>query len=357
MKTYPKVPPFDHPVTEPELFEADDLAIIEKFDGANGRVMLYEDRFRDEYSEAVLEVEPSDGDLVFGSKNVVRGTHTMERTSIDGVSADPAVDGAFDNFYEFLRNSIDIASFREIQSELGPIVVFAENMTRHTLNYHEAANGEIPSLIGFDVFVVRDGPDSVPPNPYDEDFEGFLALSEAWDVLEKIGVPSATVLDGPGPVSFDPDEFEIPFSSLAPLKAEGVVLRSDERAERAKFLSDEFKEKNKEVFGLRPEQADSGAEWVVAKYCTNARIRKIMNKMVVEEGREFGLHLNDDLYNRVFDDIWDEHYHEIKTLDFEFNPSEMKPLIAKRCIEQLRLIKDNAEINDRDPMDIWANYQ
>lgn len=380
MKEYPKVPRYDHPVVigepdddeldsegempeeverrlieESDFYNYDDLVVIEKFDGGNARIILYEERFHDEYSEELLELDPEDGDLVFGSKSVLRGTHTMEKHSIEGVNTKPNVDGAFDNFFEYLTDEIDIDAIRGLHDEHGPLVFFVENMVPHTLDYNYTDDPP-PTMIGFDIFVVREGASEKPANPYEEDFEGFLNVYRAWDYFRSVGIKPARIIDGPGNLGFNPIDYTVPQSGVAPIQAEGVVIRSDKHNQRVKLRTEEFKEKQKETFGLRPDEADSGEEYIVANYCTATRIRKIINKMVVDEGREFGLHLNDDLYPRVVDDIWDEHYHEIKNMNMEFNPSEIKPLVAKRCINELRKIKKTAELNDRHPTEVWANF-
>jgi len=381
MKEYPKVPRFNHPVIigEPEdddmyddsgnlppeieeelieesdFYNYDDLIVLEKYDGGNARIILYEERFHDEYSDEVLNVEPNDGELVFGSKGVVRGTHTMEKTSIEGVNTDPSVDGAFDNFFEYLSSNINIDAIREYHNTYGPLVFFVENMVPHTLDY-TYSDDPPPAMIGFDVFVIREGSSEKPANPYDEDFTGFLDLSTALDMFRAVGIEPATVVESSVGSDFNPLDYNVPQSSVAPIKAEGVVIRSDENNQRVKLRTEEFKEKQKESFGLRPDEAESGEEYIVANFCSPTRIRKIINKMVVDEGKEFGLHLNDELYPRVVDDIWDEHYHGIKNMNMSFNPSEINPLVAKRCINELRKIKKTAELNDRHPTEIWANF-
>jgi hypothetical protein len=112
---------------------------------------------------------------------------------------------------------------------------------------------------------------------------------------------------------------------------------------------------NREQFGQQPEDAESGAEYVVATYCTPARIRKQVRTMVVEEDREFGLHLNEDLYPRVVEDIWAEDWPELMELDVSFTPADVYPLVAKRCITELRKMQTNAELNDTDPTEIWQH--
>jgi len=81
--------------------------------------------------------------------------------------------------------------------------------------------------------------------------------------------------------------------------------------------------RNREQFGRQPDEADSGAEYVVARYCTPARIRSQIRTMVLEDGREFGLHLNEDLYPRVVDDMWAENWQELMRLDVAFTPADV----------------------------------
>jgi len=203
-----------------------------------------------------------------------------------------------------------------------------------------------------------------PGNPYEETFEGFLSVETAWDLFKQLrikGAPAdvsfvpATILDAPSD-GFDPQSYAFPSSSLAPdVTVEGVVARSDEHARRAKLVREEFKELNREQFGRQPEEAESGAEHVVACYCTPARIRKQIRAMVLEEGREFGLHLNDDLYPRVVEDIWAENWPELMALDMSFKPVNVYPLVAKRCISELRKMQTNAELNETDPTAVWEH--
>lgn len=122
-----------------------------------------------------------------------------------------------------------------------------------------------------------------------------------------------------------------------------------------KLVRDQFKELNREQFGRRPDEAESGAEYIVAAYCTPARIRKQVRAMVVDEGREFGVHLNDDLYPRVVEDIWAENWLELMELDVSFTPGDVYPLVAKRCIVELRKMETNAELNNTDPTEIWRH--
>nr|WP_303704013.1 hypothetical protein [Haloquadratum walsbyi] len=87
---------------------------------------------------------------------------------------------------------------------------------------------------------------------------------------------------------FDPTMYTFPTSSLADdVQLEGIVIRSPTRDRRVKLVREAFQECNREQFGQRSADADSGVAYVVATYCTSARIRKQVRTLVVEEGREF----------------------------------------------------------------------
>jgi hypothetical protein len=356
VKVYPKIPRYDHPVVPDDYFDSEDLVLVEKFDGSSFRFTLYDERYRDTYPELVTEHADGDGSLVFGTRKSIRGSHR-----------DPfaAIDGALHRAVHCLRDGIDVDALRALHDDYGcPLVVYAENMVYSTLDYGYTER-EIPALVGFDV-LPYDAIDRIKPhgNPYEETHEGFLDIDAVQRVLDRIRVENAprehalvpaTVIGRPGS-AFDPADYEFPRSSLADdVRVEGVVVRSDSRERPVKVVRESFEELNREQFGTRPEDAESGAAYVVATYCTPARIRKQVREMVIEENREFGLRLNDELYERVVEDIWAENWQELMRLDRSFTPTEVYPLVAKRCITELRKIQTNAELNDADPTDIWQH--
>ena len=356
MKVYPKIPRYDHPVVPAELFDAGDLTLIEKFDGSAFRFTLYDQRYAEHYPDQVASAADGGESLVFGTRKTVRGNH---RDTLD------EIDGALHRAVRCLREGVDIAALRTLHDEYdGPLVVYAENLVYSTLDYGYT-DRDLPALVGFDVLPYTEIETITPPaNPYEETFEGFLDTDTAWEIFERIRIDTAptgssfipaTILDRLDD-GFDPETYTFPASSLAEeMQVEGVVVRSDASDRRAKLVREEFRELNREQFGQQPEDAESGAEYVVATYCTPARIRKQVRTMVVEEGREFGLHLNDDLYPRVVEDIWAEDWPELMELDVSFTPADVYPLVAKRCITELRKMQTNAELNDTDPTEIWQH--
>ena len=54
MKVYPKIPRYDHPVVPDSFFQADDLPLVEKFDGSSFRFTLYDERYPAQVKAAAL---------------------------------------------------------------------------------------------------------------------------------------------------------------------------------------------------------------------------------------------------------------------------------------------------------------
>jgi len=355
MKVYPKIPRYDHPVVPESFFDAEDLVVLEKFDGSSFRFTLYDERHASSYPDPVVNAADGDGSLVFGTRRSIMGSH---RDNLE------EIDGALHRAVRCLRDGIDANALRRVHDEHdGPLIVYAENLVYSTLDYGYTER-DLPALVGFDVLPYAAIDSMTPPgSPYAETFEGFLSTEAAWRVFDRIRIESvspdrafvpATIINEM--TELDPENYAIPRSSLADdIRAEGVVIRSDSQDRRVKVVRDAFEELNREQFGHNPDDAETGAEQFVAMYCTSARIRKTVRSLVIEENREFGLHLVEDLYPRVVADIWAEHWQEIMRLEFEFTPADIYPLVAKRCVTELRKMETNAELNDADPTTIWRH--
>ncbi|GAA0547747.1 hypothetical protein ABNG02_06590 [Halorubrum ejinorense] len=355
MKVYPKIPRYDHPVVPESFFDAEDLVVLEKFDGGSFRFTLYDERHASSYPDPVINAADGDGSLVFGTRRSIMGSHRDDLEDIDG---------ALHRAVRCLRDGIDVDALRRAHNEhSGPLIVYAENFVYSTLDYGYTER-DLPALVGFDVLPYAAIDSMTPPgSPYAETFGGFLSTEAAWGVFDRIRfenvspdrafVPATIIAK---PTEFDPETYTVPQSSLASdVRAEGVVVRSDSQARRVKVVRDAFEELNREQFGQDPDDAETGAEQLVAMYCTSARIRKTVRSLVIEECHEFGVHLVEDLYPRVVEDIWAEHWQEIMRLEFEFAPADVYPLVAKRCVTELRKMETNAELNDADPITIWQH--
>ena len=91
MKVYPKIPRYDHPVVPESFFDAEDLVVLEKFDGSSFRFTLYDDRHASSYPDPVVNAADGDGSLVFGTRRSIRGSH---RDDLEDVEANQLINSA-----------------------------------------------------------------------------------------------------------------------------------------------------------------------------------------------------------------------------------------------------------------------
>lgn len=289
------------------MLERGNLIFKEKLDGANFRFTVTED-----------------GQFLFGSKNV-------EYKIDDEPDYTENVDGRFTDALEFVRENCDPERIKETFGT--HYTFFTENMVPHSLEYPWE---EVPQVIGFDV--------------YNHEKEEYLSYEEAYSFFNSIGLETAPIVDEFDAEEFDPDDYEIPKSRYRDGKMEGVViinqdLDEDQRSgfsTRAKMVTDEFAEKHKRQTGARQsKEAIHGHEKVVSKYCTNARIRKHINKML-DEGRNLGMELMGNKGNsaglpiRVSTDILEEEADDIIRRNDKINWKQYRSLVADRCVYVLR---------------------
>jgi hypothetical protein len=105
MKEYPKVPRYDHPVVNEDIFEHANTILLEKFDGANCSFMLYSSDFKNQYSQDILDLNPSENDLIVFSKNQPQGLES---------STDKHVRGTYGDLIDYLVNTVDKNAVKEL---------------------------------------------------------------------------------------------------------------------------------------------------------------------------------------------------------------------------------------------------
>jgi hypothetical protein len=270
--------------SNPETF----VCIQEKMDGGNGRVYI------------------KNGKIIFGSR-------TQQLTSDEG--EDTNVQKNFKRALDFIREKLKDKDL----SHLEGYTLFGEIMIKHTINY----NWDItPPFLGFDVY---DGKD-------------YLDWYEAKGIFERLGfefvpiIKVCQVKDIQLPIT---DEF-VPTSKYTMGTAEGVVFKTFNPRIYGKYVRSEFKERNKEVFGMNKKHATNDEEYIVSLYCNNYRIEKQILKLM-DDGMELHLSMMTKLPTNVYDDIWEENYKEIshlkqKTICFDV----LRKQITKRCLTVLQ---------------------
>jgi len=320
MQSYRKIRRIGHSRNS-QILENGHIVLKEKLDGSNFRMTVTQD-----------------GKWLFGSKNV---EYTDENGEPVYSSESDKVDGRFTDAINYVRETVDP---EYVKNEYGThLTFFMENMVKHSLDY---PFDEMPQVIGFDV--------------YDHEHEKYISWDQAHGIFEDLfGIqataPIVTQMDAE---EFDPEEYEIPESSYRDGKMEGVVIINTEQSEdrrsgfstRAKMVTDEFAEKHKKATGAnQSKEAIHGHEKIISKYCTDARIKKTIEKMR-DEGRELGMSLmenqdqSEGLPMRVAVDILEEEADNIVRRNDKMNWKDYRSLISKRCVHVLRQeIQKNAQ--------------
>ena len=89
--------------------------------------------------------------------------------------------------------------------------------------------------------------------------------------------------------------------------------------------------------------ARDGTQDLVDSYCTNARIDKIIFKLL-DDGEKLGMVLMQHLPKAVLEDIFDEGFGELykSRLACIFDFGKYKKLVASRCASVLKQVIDNS---------------
>jgi hypothetical protein len=147
--------------------------------------------------------------------------------------------------------------------------------------------------------------------------------------------------------SFVPDSKYTPLS-LQNRQAEGVVFKNYDKQIFAKYVRKKFKEVNKRAFGGSKKFANDDSEKIVAIYCTNARIDKIIFKLM-DEGFKLNKKMMTKLPVRVYQDIISENWKDILTTKYIIDVNRTRKLVAKRCLAVLdQVITNNIILNKEE---------
>jgi len=318
---YPKVfPPPDYsPATETgtqppdgavgDLLASGDIIVQEKLDGGQYRVRL------------------DQGNPVFASKKNILGT-------------DPdTFNGFFQRPAKHLCTALDAAGKSAAIEQYGPLTLFGENMLRHALDY---AWSRVPPFLVFDIYVHQQG--------------SFLPVDQAQTLTDQLGLSFVPILDRIPASRFDSEAYaeNLPESQYRDGPAEGVVLKNYQTEQFAKLVNDQFKEVHHDRWGYTQTHAEDYTDLVAARYVTNERIEQQLRKLVIERGPgSLSMELVRPLKERVYDDIWDEHYHEIAhpknrtDLDGsgqQLDLRQLQKLTMQRCKTRLKTILDNQKL-------------
>lgn len=299
---YEKIRRFDHDEVNDIFSDKDDVIVVEeKIDGANFRFMV------------------KNGNIIFGSR-------TQQLTSDDGVNA--KANDLFLKTIDFVRDRLrdkDLTAY-------DGYIFYGEACFHHTLHYDW---DRIPKFLGFDIMV-------------DDVYAPFDVVKEIFSVLDLPFVPVIGVWKA-GEIPEINDDF-VPesayvLSGASDRKAEGLVFKNYKKQMFAKYVRDVFKERNAEAFGGNPKYnrvGDTNNADLIFKYCTNARIEKIIFKMI-DGGRKLELRLMDELPRLVKQDIFEEEWREIVFSRWKIDFGLIARPVAKRCLAVLQQVISNTQ--------------
>jgi len=302
---YPKIFAVGHDENKDLLTEPTDKIVLqEKIDGGNFRFMF------------------NDGNIIFG-------TRTQQMTSSTGEEVN--VNKNFKRCLTFVKMTIPPKMIKKYER----LIFFGECVIKHSMDYDWDA---IPPYLGFDI--------------YDIKTERMLDVDKATSIFKDLHLPFVPIIEtltAKDIIEHGIDEKLIPISAYPPKanptqRAEGVVFKNYNNGIMAKIVSSSFKEENAKVFGGTPKFEETDTGKIVARFCTNARIEKIVFASI-DEGNKLEMKLMNTLPRQVFDDIWEENMKELLKKYSEIRPKDMNRLIAKRCVSVLNQIIINSALN------------
>lgn len=294
---YPKIVRFGEQKVTDELLESaeDKIYAEEKIDGANFRFM-----------------PTADGRIIFGSRNLSIGDSENE---IGG------------NWQKCVRFILDTVKGKDLTSYAG-VIFYGECCIPHSVKYSWE---KMPPYLGFDI--LKD--------------EKFLDYEEKVKIFAELGlpiVPLVRVFEAESLKSSLLTEKNIPNSVYGEgLKAEGIVLKNYKTQTFLKFVSEKFKEVNKNTFGGSKASAKDDNEKLLAMYCTNPRIDKQVFKLV-DEGNELNIKLMQYLPKCVWNDIVEECARDILSQNWTLNIGACRKGVAVRCKSVLEQVIATQEI-------------
>lgn len=290
---YPKIHRLGKEETEGIL--DGDVYVQEKIDGANTSIWM------------------EDGVLKMGSR-------TRELT--DG----------FNGFCDYVRNNKGIKDFFERYPKNR---MYGEWLVRHTISYKETAYKQ---FYLFDV-MMSDGE--------------YWTLSEVEMEAEKFGINFPQIFYF-GKINSEEDLKEYIGKTNLGTVGEGVVLKRDftnkfgDKA-YAKVVTQSFKEDNALVFGGNNKHSETYWEmYVVNKYCTLARVQKIMNKIQPEIDERLDKKHTPRVIGTCYHDMITEEAWEIASKCGKIDFYALKRLANKKFVQVYHdVLENNLSVADQ----------
>lgn len=300
-KKYPKIHRLGKEETE-DILTGEDAYIVlqEKIDGANTSVWL-------------------------DKKGVVQcGSRTRKLPK----------DESFNGFTEWARNQESIVSYL---TENPKHTLYGEWLVRHTISYNETA---YKKWYIFDI--------------YDQESDIFESQEMVKKVAEKYGFNFPEIF-AEGPLTEEEIKEYVGRSTLGE-QGEGVVIKRYGWTNKfgdhsyAKVVTQKFKENNAITFGGNNKHSETYWEmYIVNKYCTLARVEKIIHKMQPKIDKRLDLEHIPMIVSACYHDLLTEEIWEISKKVPAIDFRQLKRIATKKLVQIYKdLITGDISVADRD---------
>lgn len=289
---YTKIRSIGSPEIE-DLLKVSDMATVQtKLDGANART--------------VYDIE--NDKLIFGS----RSKELPEDTNPNQWLFIGEMKKAFDEYKDEFKPNIQYIS---------------ESMQKHTLNYDN-----VPPTVGYDCIDLTTGE--------------YLDWKESKKLFDAIGIPFIHIYTEKPSNEITIEELEryIKTPIYRKEQEEGIVVKVYSRKNTygsplfGKLVTDDFKEKNRAVFGENgksKKQPKDNEIKIADTYLNDVRFNKAINYFI-DENETIDMSLMPKLYRYIMKDILSEYIIEISDNYNNVNFPSLTKIIASRCANMLK---------------------
>ena len=271
----------------------DRIVVQEKIDGGNFRFYF-----------------KKDGTIIFGSR-------TQQLTSNDG--KDSNVAKGFRRCIDYVRKQVEKIDVPEFWSNY---IFYGENVIKHTMSYDWE---NTPIFLGFDILDTND--DKFLTTELAKFTFEFMQLDFVPIIKECRVCDLEEINDDIVPIS------KYACKSSEDQQAEGLVFKNYAKQLYAKYVRGAFKEKNSATFGKNPKfgkLTEMNDDEFVFKYCTNARIEKLIMKHVNLD-MPLDMKLMGLVIKETYVDIIEEEWREILLSNWKLDFKHIRKQIALRC--------------------------
>ena len=276
-----------------------------------------------EENEGILDVD----EIIVQEK--LDGANTsiwLEGGEVHGASRNKEITEGFNGFCDYIQEHEGI---RKVLNDNPNCVLYGEWLVRHTISYNETA---YKKFYLFDIFNM--------------DSQKFLSQGQVQSCAKEYAVDYPQIFYGGPPSGVNLDDY-VGTSEFGD-KGEGVVVKAHGFINQfgdhayAKVVTQDFKEGNALVFGGNNKDSDTYWEmYVVNKYCTLARVQKIMNKIQPEVDKRLDKEHTPRIANTCYHDLLTEDIWEVANKVEALNFKKLKMFCSKKFIQIYHDILNN----------------